>query len=55
MASTYIARTNGTSTNSQKMTFSGWFKIGTQITAQDLISARTGGTLESYGSHHATR
>ena len=43
MASAYLHRTNGTPTNSQKMTFSTWFKIGTQASQQSLFGTLTGG------------
>jgi len=42
MASTKLTRTNGTATNGQKMTFSTWFKIGTQSSQQSLLSSVTG-------------
>ena len=42
MASAYLHRTNGTATNSQKMTFSTWFKIGTGAAQQTLFSGVTG-------------
>jgi hypothetical protein len=42
MASTKLTRTNGTATNGQKMTFSTWFKIGTQTNQQSLLASVTG-------------
>ena len=42
MASSKLTRTNGTATNGQKMTFSTWFKIGTQSSQQSLLSSVTG-------------
>ena len=42
MASAYLHRTNGTATNSQKMTFSTWFKIGTGATQKSLFGSVTG-------------
>ncbi len=42
MASAYLHRTNGTATNSQKMTFSTWFKIGTGAAQKSLFGSVTG-------------
>ena len=42
MASAYLHRTNGTATNSQKMTFSTWFKIGTGSAQKSLFGSVTG-------------
>jgi hypothetical protein len=39
---TYISRTNGTATNSQKMTFSAWFKLGDQTAQKTLFGSVTG-------------
>ena len=39
---TYLYRTNGTATNSQKMTFSTWFKIGSGAAQKSLFGSVTG-------------
>ena len=48
MASTKLTRTNGTPTNTKIMTFSFWFKIGTQTNQQTLISSVEAASGGSY-------
>ena len=48
MASSKLTRTNGTATNSKIMTFSVWFKIGTQTNQQTLISSVEAASGGSY-------
>jgi len=48
MASTKLTRTNGTPTNTKIMTFSVWFKIGTQTNQQTLISSVEAASGGSY-------
>ena len=48
MASSKLTRTNGTPTNTKIMTFSFWFKIGTQTNQQSLISSVEAASGGSY-------
>ena len=48
MASTYLTNTAGTPTNTKIMTFSVWFKIGTQTNQQSLISSVEAASGGSY-------
>ena len=48
MASTKLTRTNGTPTNTKIMTFSVWFKVGTQTNQQTLISSVEAASGGSY-------
>ena len=48
MASTRLTRTNGTPTDTKKMTFSTWFKIGTSTNQQSLIASVEAASGGSY-------